>query len=177
MGKYFSAQAQRGFTLVELMIVVTVVGLLTAIAIPGYQDYVIRAKVTEGLFLAAGAKVQIAEAFQSQGVGGVPGEADVFNASPIASRSSKYVSAVTIDRASGSIQVAFLGNSANGLVAINGTTIWLHPNIQNSVPVVGIHGVMDWACTSLSNTTATRRGLSNRGLGTLPAKYAPTECA
>ncbi|WP_412754004.1 pilin [Legionella londiniensis] len=58
---------QKGFTLIELMIVVAIIGILAAVAIPAYQDYTIRARVTEGLNLAAAAKLAVAEVRQSQG--------------------------------------------------------------------------------------------------------------
>ena len=58
---------QQGFTLIELMIVVAIIGILAAIAIPAYQDYTIRAQVSEGLSLSAGAKTAVAEFYQDQG--------------------------------------------------------------------------------------------------------------
>ena len=62
---------QKGFTLIELMIVVAIIGILAAIAIPAYQDYTVRSKVTEGLNLAARAKTTVAEGFESNGLAGV----------------------------------------------------------------------------------------------------------
>ena len=73
-------KVQQGFTLIELMIVVAIIGILAAIAIPAYQDYTIRAQVSEGLSLAAGAKTAVAETFLNTGV--PPGTRTIAGMSP-----------------------------------------------------------------------------------------------
>ncbi len=81
---------QQGFTLIELMIVVAIIGILAAIAIPAYQDYTIRAQVSEGLALAGGAKVAMTEYYQDKGV--FPATGDLAGLS--LTTTGKYVSSV-----------------------------------------------------------------------------------
>src|ERR1700722_10119564 len=81
----------KGFTLIELMIVVAIIGILAAIAIPAYQDYTVRSKVTEGLNLAGAAKTTVAEAFEANGLAGVTAAAGGWSSTP-----TKYVSCIAI---------------------------------------------------------------------------------
>ena len=96
---------QQGFTLIELMIVIAIIGILAAIAIPAYQDYVIRSQVSEGLSLADGAKTAIAE-FE-QNTGRFPGSNASAGLSSAKSITGTYVSQVDVGTTQGQIQVTF----------------------------------------------------------------------
>ena len=105
-------QVQKGFTLIELMIVVAIIGILAAIAIPAYQDYTIRSQVSEGLSLAGGAKATMSEVFQDRGTW----PANNADAGLAANTSiiGKYVVSVTVtaDSGDGVITVVY-GDEAN----------------------------------------------------------------
>ena len=169
---------QKGFTLIELMIVVAIIGILAAIAIPAYQDYTVRSKVTEGLNLAAAAKLGVAETWQSTGdlaamISGIGAP----NCAPNVTYcfvKTKYVSAITVAGGAGGtgvINVVYGPEPAS----INGKTLNLQPSINKAPLAAGVAGNIDWSCAGASTNTASTRGLPFVA-GTLDGKYAPAEC-
>jgi type IV pilus assembly protein PilA len=170
---------QQGFTLIELMIVVAIIGILAAVALPAYQDYTVRSKLSEAVIAGSAFKGMMSEAFQTDSVAGLNAAATTINAKPAAEKSSKYVTDVVVTGAATPwpVAVTVAANAGNGIpTGINGNTIVFSPNVNGVVPVATSQGAIDWACTSLTAATATARGLANRTLGTLPPKYAPSEC-
>jgi type IV pilus assembly protein PilA len=158
---------QKGFTLIELMIVVAIIGILAAIAIPAYQDYTIRSKVTEGISLADATKVAVAEGYQANDIPGVAAA----SADLVANfKATKYVGGETINAATGVITVTYAAPPQ-----IAGQTLLLTPFINKAPLAPNLQGPVDWACTSTGVATAAARGLA-AAAGTLTAKFAPTEC-
>lgn len=166
---------QKGFTLIELMIVVAIIGILAAVALPAYQDYTARAKVSEMIIAASSPKSLISEAFQSDSLDGVTAAATEYNARAQNEKQSKIVDNIEIDDATGVITVTSV--AGGGLPSdAQGMTLTWSPNVQGAALADGVSGAIDWACASTTNTTATARGLAVGAAGTMPAKYAPSEC-
>ena len=139
---------QQGFTLIELMIVVAIIGILAAIAIPAYQDYTIRAKVSEPMIFADAAKISIAEFYQSQGH--MPNNSA--SAGINTSATTKYISSVVYS--STGANAAFVELTLNsGNVGASGT-------IKLEGAANSTTGVVDWICTN----------------STVAAKYRPANC-
>jgi type IV pilus assembly protein PilA len=171
---------QKGFTLIELMIVVAIIGILAAVALPAYQDYTVRAKVSEAVIAASSAKSLMSEAFQTDGITGLTNAATAFEAVPDEQKASKYVSDVTINTASPwTITVTLLATEGNGIpTTLNGNKLAFSPNVNKDVPTDASQGAIDWACTSTTALAAEKRELASRPTPAdpLPAKYAPSEC-
>lgn len=174
------AQMQKGFTLIELMIVVAIIGILAAVALPAYQDYTVRAKVSEAIIAATSPKSLISEAFQTDGIVGVQAAATEYSARSDDQKASKYVKDIKIDAtatAAGVITVTTAAAATSGLPTDAAEkTIIFSPNVQKLALAAGTTGAIDWACTTLGDSTAETRKLGSRTKGTLPAKYAPAEC-
>ena len=126
---------QKGFTLIELMIVVAIIGILAAIAIPAYQDYTVRAQVSEGLTMAGAAKAAVAESFANRGVWPLDNTAAGLGLP--ATISGKYVLSITV--ANGTITVVY-GLQANAAVTGAQNTMQLQPYVSVNNDVIWVCG-------------------------------------
>ena len=169
---------QKGFTLIELMIVVAIIGILAAVALPAYQDYTVRAKVSEAVIAGSAVKALLSEAFQVDSTAGLVAAATSYNTKPIAEKTSKFVSNIVVTTATPwDIKVSMLATAGNGIpTGENGHTLVFTPNVNNAAPTAASQGAIDWACATITNATATSRGLTSVVAGTLLSKYAPAEC-
>jgi type IV pilus assembly protein PilA len=158
-------KVQKGFTLIELMIVVAIIGILAAIAIPAYQDYVVRSQVSEGLAMASSLKASVSEFVADKGTwptdDGTGGGDLGLDAPP----SGKYVTSIEVDN--GNLVITY-GDQANS--KITGDILVLAPGLSANDDVI-------WVCGDATAPSALASAAPAPGSTTdLPGKYMPSTC-
>jgi type IV pilus assembly protein PilA len=155
---------QQGFTLIELMIVVAIIGILAAVALPAYQDYTKRAKLSEVILASSACRTSITEVYQSNSAASLPTAGNWGCESSLPT--SKYVAKIATDDTGGIIVTV----QGFGDTNIDGTTVSLVPTAAGGVAISATAPLSEWKCGN--------RAIIGTGTAvtTTPAKYLPGSC-
>jgi type IV pilus assembly protein PilA len=160
-------QLQQGFTLIELMIVVAIIGILAAVALPAYQDYTKRAKLSEVILASSACRTSITEVYQSNNAASLPTANNWGCESSVST--SKYVKKIETD-AKGGILVTVTGFGDSGVDKIDDTTVSLMPVAAGRVAIAAGLPLHEWVC---GNRAVLGGGTA---VTTTPLKFLPGSC-
>ena len=161
---------QKGFTLIELMIVVAIIGILAAVALPAYQDYTVRARVSEGMVLSTAAKTNVLDVLASGNpqanasgyAGGYASPAATRNVTSVLIAAGTGEITVETSAAAGAGTLRILPNAPAGTLLPAGAAVFTPPA-----------AIVNWRCSALG---AAAGSFTGHTAGTLPARFAPSEC-
>ncbi len=169
-------KVSKGFTLIELMIVVAIIGILSSTAIPIYNNYTNRVRVVEGINLASAVKLGVSESYADDNLAGITRYAATLAVEQAAGRiGTNTVSSIVVNPANGQITLTY-NTAANGVPVLTGAnTLILSPHIGANPLALGTAGTIAWECAGAVGTKATTN-YPGAATGTVLSKFLPGEC-